>query len=99
MKYGRNVRQALVMITQFGIDMMVPIALCSLAGYWLDRHFGTSWIFVALFFVGAAAGAGNVYRFAKRIYSSGSGDIRNRDLTDMADLEAQDDEADREEKQ
>lgn len=73
------------MVTQFGIDMIVPIVLCSLLGYYLDRHFGTSWIFVAMFFVGALAGAGNVYRFAKRIYTKGEGDVRNRDLALGAD--------------
>ncbi|MBQ8947093.1 MAG: AtpZ/AtpI family protein [Lachnospiraceae bacterium] len=79
MKYGKNVRQSLVLITQFGIDMLVPIFLCSLAGYWLDRKAGTSWIFIVLFFVGAIAGARNVYRTARRITESGSGDVRNRD--------------------
>ena len=93
MKYGKNVRQALVVITQFGIDMIVPITLCSIAGYYLDRHFGTSWIFVAMFFFGAVCGAWNVFRFARRIYSSESGDVRNRDLAqpscdDTADHDA-----------
>ena len=32
MKYNRNVYQALTMITQFGINMLVPIFLCSFAG-------------------------------------------------------------------
>ncbi len=93
MKYGKNVRQALVVITQFGIDMIVPITLCSVAGYYLDRHFGTSWIFVAMFFFGAVVGAWNVFRFARRIYSSESGDVRNRDLAEPpCDDENDDDE-------
>ncbi len=79
MKYGKNVRQALAMITQFGIDMLVPIVLCSLIGRLLDVSLGTSWIFILLFFVGAVAGARNVYRAAVRIAESGSGDVRNRD--------------------
>ena len=37
------------------------------------------WIFVVLFFVGAIAGARNVYKFAKRVYADKSGDVRNRD--------------------
>ena len=85
MKYGRNVGQALVLVFQFSIDMLVPICICSLAGWWLDKHFGTSWIFVTLFFVGALAGGRNVYRFAKRVYSDKSGDIRNRDQVKKKD--------------
>ena len=73
------VMKALITITQFGIDMIVPIFLCSMAGRWLDSKLGTSWIFIVMFFVGAFAGAGNVYRFAKKISSDGSGDVRNRD--------------------
>lgn len=79
MKYGRNVGQSLVLVMQFGIDMLVPICMCSLVGWWLDQKLGTSWIFVALFFVGALAGGRNVYRFAKKIYAGQSGDVRNRD--------------------
>lgn len=79
MKYGKNVRQALVLVTQFGLDMLVPIVMCSFVGLWLDKKFGTSWIFVVLFFVGAIAGARNVYKFAKRVYADKSGDVRNRD--------------------
>ena len=81
MKYQRNVHQAAMMITQFGINMLVPILGCTFLGVWLDRKFGTSWIMVALFFVGALAGGRNVFLFAKRIYSM-DGDKRNRDIAD-----------------
>ena len=93
MKYGRNVRQALVMVTQFGIDMLVPIFLCSMLGRFLDSKLGTSWIFVVMFFVGAVAGAGNVYRFSRKLLSGKSGDIRNRDLA--KDRSDEDKDADR----
>lgn len=69
MKYGKSVYHALTMITQFGINMLVPIFLCSFLGIYLDRRFGTSFWMVVLFFVGAMAGFRNVYIFAKRIYS------------------------------
>ncbi|MCR5511388.1 MAG: AtpZ/AtpI family protein [Lachnospiraceae bacterium] len=71
--------KALITITQFGIDMLVPIFLCSMAGRWLDGKFGTSWIFILMFFVGAAAGAGNVYRLARKLMNE-SDTVRNRDL-------------------
>lgn len=68
-KYGKSVYHALTMITQFGINMLVPIFLCSFLGIYLDRRFDTSFWMVILFFVGAMAGFRNVYIFAKRIYS------------------------------
>lgn len=57
-----------MMISQFGINMLVPIFICSFAGMFLDWKFGTSFWTVALFFVGALAGFTNVFRFAKKIY-------------------------------
>lgn len=67
-KYGKSVYQSLTMITQFGINMVVPIALCSFAGYYLDRWLGTSYLVITLFFVGAMAGFRNIYIFSKRIF-------------------------------
>lgn len=70
MKYNRNVYRALMMISQFGINMLVPIFICSFAGIFLDWRFGTSFWVVVLFFVGALAGFTNVFRFAKKIYET-----------------------------
>ena len=56
------------MITQFGVNMLVPIFLCSFAGMYLDRKLGTNIWMVALFFVGALAGFTHVFRFARKIY-------------------------------
>lgn len=38
-----------MMITQFGVNMLVPIFLCSFAGMYLDRWLNTSFWMVALF--------------------------------------------------
>lgn len=78
MKYNRNVYQAIMMITQFGINMLVPIFLCTFLGIFLDKKLGTTWIVVLMFFIGALAGGRNVFQFAKKIYSMES-DVRNRD--------------------
>lgn len=67
-KYKRSVYQSLAVITQFGINMLVPIFLCSFAGLFLDRKLGTAFWFVLLFFVGALAGFRNIFILAKRIY-------------------------------
>jgi len=59
----------LTYITQFTINMLVPICLCSLSGYYIDDYFGTSIWFIVLFFVGAGAGARNVYILARKSYT------------------------------
>ena len=68
MKYNKNVYHALMMISQFGINMLVPIFLCSIIGIYIDKKCGTGIWVVVLFFVGAAAGFRNVMKFAKKIY-------------------------------
>lgn len=65
------------MITQFGINMLVPVFLCSFLGIWLDKKCGTSWLMIVLFFVGALAGFRNVYIMAKRIYEDKGRDDRH----------------------
>lgn len=72
MKYNRSVFQSMTMLSQFGINMLVPVIACSFLGIFLDRRFGTSYLVVILFFVGAIAGGRNCYRFAKRIFDSPS---------------------------
>ena len=67
MKGDRTVLKALTLIMQFGINMLVPIFLCSFAGLFIDKKFGTSWVFIAGFILGAVAGGRNVYIFAKAI--------------------------------
>ncbi|MBD5477094.1 MAG: AtpZ/AtpI family protein [Lachnospiraceae bacterium] len=59
-----------MMISQFGINMLVPIFICSFAGMFLDWKFETSFWTVVLFFVGAMAGFTNVFRFARKIYET-----------------------------
>ena len=64
----RQTVRLLSMISQFGINMLVPICMMTALGIWLDRKFGTVWITIALFFAGAVAGGQNVYRMAKGFF-------------------------------
>lgn len=66
--YNRTVFQSLALISQFGITMLVPMVLMFALGYWLDQKLQTSFFTVLLFFVGALAGFGNVFRLARGIY-------------------------------
>ena len=40
----RIVFQSLTMVTQFGINMIVPICMMSAFGIWLDGKLGTTWL-------------------------------------------------------
>ena len=70
-KDRRNTARLLGMITQFALNMIVPMCMCFFAGLWLDRRFGTKWIVIVMFFVGALAGFTNVYRLIKRLTEDG----------------------------
>ena len=69
-KNNRDVMDALVMVFQYGINMLVPIFICTMLGVWIGNKTGVTWIAVPLFFVGALAGFNNVYRMAKRLIDS-----------------------------
>lgn len=66
--YDKSVGQALVLITQFGLNMLVPIGMLSALGCFLDQRLDTSYWTALLFFIGAIAGGQNVYRMAKKVY-------------------------------
>ncbi|MBO5372178.1 MAG: AtpZ/AtpI family protein [Lachnospiraceae bacterium] len=72
MKYRKNVYQSLVMITQFGINMVVPIFMCTLAGVWIGEKWNIPIIVLPLFILGALAGFRNVYIMAKKIFEQES---------------------------
>lgn len=76
--YNKSVYRAFVLIMQFGINMLVPICMLSALGSFLDKKLGTSFIMILLFFVGAIAGAQNVYRMAKHVYGPGNKDKQGK---------------------
>ena len=63
-----SVVQALLMVSQFSLNMLVPIGMMCAVGVWLDKTFGTNFWTVLLFFIGAIAGGQNVYRMARRFF-------------------------------
>ena len=68
-KYDKSIFQSLTLISQFGINMLVPIGLMLWLGLWLNEKFGTSWLVIPCFCVGAIAGAQNIYKMAKNLIS------------------------------
>ena len=77
MKNQRKVFQSLTLILQFGLNMIVPIVMCTLLGAWLGKKYGMPIITVPLFIMGALAGFNNIFKMAKKIY--GQGDEGKRD--------------------
>lgn len=63
-----NVFQSLVLVTQFGISMLVPILLCTLIGAYVGEKLSMQIITVPFFLIGALAGFRNVYIMAKKTY-------------------------------
>ena len=61
----REVAKAFTMVLQFGINMLVPIFMCTMAGVWLGDKFDIDWIVIPLFFIGALAGFTNIYKMAR----------------------------------
>ena len=70
MKNPRKVFQALTMILQFGLNMIVPIAICMALGIWLDKKYDMPWVIMILFFAGALAGFTSIYKMAKPFMKS-----------------------------
>ncbi len=70
MKNPRKVFQALTMILQFGLNMIVPIAICMALGIWLDKKYDMPWVILVLFFAGALAGFTSIYKMAKPFMKS-----------------------------
>lgn len=64
----RVIFQSLAMVTQFGLNMIVPICAMSALGIWLDGKLGTSYLTILFFAMGAVAGGQNIYRMARRLY-------------------------------
>lgn len=68
MKDNRKVFQAITYVLQFGINMIVPICMCTLFGVWLGRKYDILWISIPLFIMGALAGFTNILKLVKKIY-------------------------------
>ena len=66
---NNKVIKALMLVSQLGISMMVPIFLCVLAGNFLDKKAGTAFFLPLLLLLGIAAAFRNVYYLLKPFYA------------------------------
>ncbi|MDD6056793.1 MAG: AtpZ/AtpI family protein [Clostridiales bacterium] len=70
MKYSKKVLLCMTLILQFGLNMVVPIILCTMLGVWLGKRYDMPLIVAPLFIVGALAGFTNIYKMATKVYKS-----------------------------
>ena len=55
MKDKHGIGQAIVMITQLSINMLVPVFMCLFIGIWLDKQLGTGWLTLVFLILGIMA--------------------------------------------
>ena len=68
-KMGKSVWKGLVMLTQIGISMMVPIFLCLFVGIKIDQWLNTNWLVLIFLGLGIGAAFRNVYHLTKTFYA------------------------------
>lgn len=72
MKNERKVLSSLALVLQFGLNMIVPIFMCTMLGVWLGQKYNMPIITVPLFIMGALAGFTNIFKMTKKIFGLGS---------------------------
>ena len=63
----KQVWNAIVMVFQFSIYMLVPIFALTFLGIYIGNKTGIDWICIPLFFIGAIAGFNNIFRVVKKM--------------------------------
>ncbi len=67
MKYKGSVYKAFALITQLGINMLVPVFLCAFIGLYLEKKFSIP-VVIPFFILGSLAGFRNVYKTVRNLY-------------------------------
>ena len=62
----RELTESFSMVLQFGLNMIIPIAMCIALGVWLGDKYDMDWIVIPLFFVGALAGYTSIFKMVKQ---------------------------------
>ena len=62
----REITESFSMVLQFGLNMIIPIAMCIALGVWIGDKYDMEWIVIPLFFVGALAGYNSIFRMVQK---------------------------------
>lgn len=88
MKNDKSVFKSLALISQLGINVLVPTAVGVGIGVLIDRKFDTYWV-IPLMILGMLAGGRNAYRMA--VAASGNNSKKNSPNTENKE-ESEDEE-------
>jgi len=66
-KSHRDAVRALALVTQLGLNMLVPIVLCFFLGRWLDEVFHTGFLLPVFIILGILAAYRNMYESTKTL--------------------------------
>ena len=66
-KDNKQVIEALSMVLQFGLNMIVPIFACTFLGIWIGNYFNITWLVIPFFFIGALSGFTSINKLSKRL--------------------------------
>ena len=62
----REITESFSMVLQFGLNMIIPIAMCIAVGVWIGDKYNMDWVVIPLFFVGALAGYTSIFKMVKQ---------------------------------
>ena len=68
----RELTESFSMGLQFGLNMIVPIAMCIALGVWIGDKYDMDWVVIPLFFVGALAGYNSIFRMVQKYLKKGT---------------------------
>lgn len=89
MRHKKSVMRSYLMVTQLGLSVMVPVFVCILAGYYLDRYAGTNLTLLFLF-LGFLAGGFNAYKLAKATLAMNEKEEREEDQKELLERQKED---------
>ena len=64
-KASKDVAASFVMVLQLGINIIVPILLCTVIGFALTNHFGSKGFTIGGILIGVVAACNGAYRYIK----------------------------------
>ena len=64
-KQNREVANSLVLVLQFGLNVITPILLCTIIGVVLTKNFGSKGYTIAGILIGIVAGFNGAYRMVR----------------------------------
>ena len=62
----REITESFSMVLQFGLNMIIPIAMCIALGVWIGDKYDMDWVVIPLFFVGALAGYTSIFKMVRQ---------------------------------